>query len=126
MALFSKISIVLFALLACTSNPNIITLAPKSFQQELNKQASKNFIDVRTQGEAARGMIAGAILIDISSSDFESKLQKLDKNKATFVYCASGIRSKRAASQLLKLGFKKVYNLDGGIIAWSEEGLPIK
>lgn len=126
MALFSKISIILFALLACTSNPNIITLAPKSFQQELNKQASKNFIDVRTQGEAARGMIAGAILIDISSSDFESKVQKLDKNKATFVYCASGIRSKRAASQLLKLGYKKVYNLDGGIIAWSEEGLPTK
>ncbi|MDI9869573.1 rhodanese-like domain-containing protein [Flectobacillus roseus] len=127
MALFSKISIVLFTLLACTSNPNIITLAPKSYQQELNKQVSKNLIDVRTQGEAARGMIAGAMLMDISSPDFESKAQKLDKNKPTFVYCASGIRSKRAASQLLKLGFKKVFNLDGGIIAWAEEeGLPTK
>ncbi|MBK7935980.1 MAG: rhodanese-like domain-containing protein [Lewinellaceae bacterium] len=38
------------------------------------------------------------------------------------VYCAAGSRSSSAAEQLKKMGFKNVYDLDGGMTAWRETG----
>jgi rhodanese-related sulfurtransferase len=41
------------------------------------------------------------------------------------VYCRSGVRAALAAFTLKTLGFEDVANLDGGITAWTEAGLPI-
>jgi rhodanese-related sulfurtransferase len=46
------------------------------------------------------------------------------KSKAVIVVCNSGVQSSRVLAQLRKMGFAQVYNLAGGISAWSAQGLP--
>lgn len=78
-------------------------------------------LDVRTPGEVSEGIINGATMfIDYNSSDFEQQLDGLDKSKTYLVYCRSGNRSGKACRAMLDKGFKQVYNLDGGISAWSD------
>ncbi len=77
-------------------------------------------VDVRTPGEFNNGYIEGAKNINISG-DFVNEIQKLDKNKPIYVYCASGGRSGRAMQQMKGMGFKEVYNLNGGFGAWSRQ-----
>lgn len=101
-------------------------LAPEDFQKKLKATEQAILIDVRTPAEVQQGMIPGAVPIDYNSPDFKSKVSKLDKSKPYFVYCAAGGRSSKAASLMEEMGFKKVYNLSGGITAWQEEGLPVK
>jgi rhodanese-related sulfurtransferase len=60
------------------------------------------------------------MFIDYNSSDFEQQLDGLDKSKTYLVYCRSGNRSGKACHTMLDKGFKQVYNLDGGISAWSD------
>ncbi len=75
-------------------------------------------IDVRTAQEYAQGTINKAKLMDVSSGDFEQKIEKLDKTCPVAVFCHSGARSMYAAKVLAKKGFPVVYNLKGGIIFW--------
>lgn len=92
-----------------------------------NKE-SPDFIilDVRTPTEFEESHIDDSILLDFKSSDFKPKLKDLDKNKTYVVYCRSGRRSANSVNLMNKLGFKAVYNMMGGIIAWNGSGLPLK
>jgi rhodanese-related sulfurtransferase len=75
---------------------------------------------VRTPGEVSEGYIDGATLfIDYNGSNFESKISKLDKSKSYVIYCRSGGRSARASELMASKGFKKLYNLEGGISNWT-------
>jgi rhodanese-related sulfurtransferase len=42
-----------------------------------------------------------------------------------FLYCTSGFRSSKTAEKLYDKGFRKLYNLKGGITAWRKDGIPI-
>jgi rhodanese-related sulfurtransferase len=81
-------------------------------------------IDVRTPQEYAGGHIADSILIDFNADDFEDKIGQLDREGKYLVYCRSGNRSSRALSVMQELGFKEVYNMLGGIGAWTTAGFP--
>jgi len=102
--------------------------------QLLDPQSAQSFIednnpvviDVRTQEEFDAGYIAGATLIDISSPGFTDAISALDRSATYFVYCRSGNRSATATSAMIDLGFTKVYELDGGIVAWSAAGNDIQ
>ncbi|WP_456371074.1 rhodanese-like domain-containing protein [Geoglobus sp.] len=48
-----------------------------------------------------------------------------DKSTKILVYCRSGHMSKMAASKLAEMGYKNIYDLDGGINAWIKKGLPL-
>jgi len=52
---------------------------------------------------------------------YENKLPK-DKNIKILVYCRTGRMADSAAEQLLDLGYKNVYNLEGGMKAWEVSG----
>jgi rhodanese-related sulfurtransferase len=82
-------------------------------------------LDVRTDGEFAGGHLEGATQIDYSKSNFEAKIKELDRDQPVYVYCRSGNRSGRAARIMKGLGFKEVYNLEGGILAWQRKGKPV-
>lgn len=99
-------------------------LAPAQFQTEVQKQQGL-VLDVRTPGEVAKGKLQNASVIDFNGGSFEKKVALMSREKPVFVYCASGGRSARAAETMTKLGFKKVYNLSGGIRAWQAAGLPV-
>ena len=102
--------------------------------QLLDPQSAQSFIDennpvvidVRTQEEFDAGYIAGATLIDISSPGFTDAISALDRSATYLVYCRSGNRSATATSAMIDLGFTKVYELDGGIVAWSAAGNAIQ
>jgi molybdopterin/thiamine biosynthesis adenylyltransferase len=48
-----------------------------------------------------------------------------DRSQRTLLYCASGNRSARAAAALEDLGYENVASVEGGIVRWAEEGLPV-
>src|SRR5690606_614856 len=67
-----------------------------------------------------------AVNINWNDNDFDKKAAELNKSKPVFVYCLSGGRSSKAASKLTELGFKEVYEMEGGIVKWNASGLAKK
>ena len=86
-----------------------------------NLTSNQVIIDVRTPEEINDGYIKGTININFHLADFEEKINALDRDKEYYLYCRSGGRSAKAAKLMNKLGFEKVYNLDGGYQAWSKQ-----
>lgn len=83
-------------------------------------------VDVRTPEEWNDGMIASAMPINFYAPDFAQQIQELDKSKPVYVYCAAGGRSGKAKQIMQKQGFKKVYNLVGGMGAWQMAQQPVQ
>ena len=75
----------------------------------------RTVIDVRSAGEAASGIVAGATVLDFNSGEFEAKIGSYDRSAAYFVYCRSGSRSGQAVEIMKSLGFTDV--IDGGAYA---------
>ena len=99
---------------------NYINVDVEEFQK-LKKQPKTVVLDVRTPQEKSEGSIPGAHQINFFNPNFKSQVAKLDKSKTYLVYCRSGNRSKKACSVMDGLGFEKLYNLSGGIMAWNRE-----
>ena len=111
------------AMLGC-SDAN--SLKPAEFLSQIRNTPDAVVVDVRTPEETHKtGVISGAQVIDFKAAGFETEIDKLDKSKTYFVYCASGKRSSKAADQMKEKGFEKVFVLDGGAKAWEEEGLEL-
>ena len=83
--------------------------------------AGENFtlLDVREPYEYKAGHIKDAKLLSVG--EIEERWHELDPVREIVVYCRSGRRSAIAAEKLVKLGFKKVKNLIGGILNWPYE-----
>ncbi len=85
-------------------------------------------IDVRTPAEYDMSHITGAMNVNVQDDDFESMVAGLDKDKTYLVHCTKnpvGGRSSRALETLQHMGFKNLYSLEGGYIAWKEAALPL-
>ncbi|MCX7744088.1 MAG: rhodanese-like domain-containing protein [Flavobacteriales bacterium] len=97
----------------------IIRVTPDRFA-DIIADSSIQKLDVRTEVEyEIIGHIKGFIQINGNSKNFEKKvLQTLNPNLPVAVYCMSGHRSTNACKKLERIGFKKIYELDGGIIQW--------
>lgn len=115
--------VILFTIISCQSqtSESIKTIEVKAFAKEIKSSKKLQLLDVRTPTEYTEGHIDNALNIDWQGSHFEHEVQKLDKNKAVYVYCRSGKRSLKASEKLAELGFKKIYNLDGGFLQWTSE-----
>lgn len=103
----------------------ITVVTPQEFSTRMQTSPGV-LLDVRTPGEYKKGFIKGARLLDIFSDNFDTELNKLDRNATYYVYCASGGRSAECAEKMQDLGFKHVYDLDGGMGAWRNAGLPVE
>ena len=102
-------------------NPNrpaaVREIQPKALKALLD-QGDLKLYDVRTEKERAAAKIeAGALLDDAAMSAIED----LPKTTPIAFFCHHGGRSRAAAEHFLKLGFTNVYNLAGGIDAWSRD-----
>lgn len=86
----------------------------------LIKAGKGQLLDVRTPGEFNAGHIKNADNIDFTGSDFREKVATLDREKPVLIYCHSGNRSGKASLILKELGFKEVYDLQGGFSNWNE------
>ena len=99
------------------------SVTPQEAAALFNEQKTV-IVDVREDNEWAAQHIDGAIHIPLGQlADRLSELAPY-KNSSIVTQCRSGKRS-ASALEILKLsGFKKVYNMDGGIQAWEKAGLP--
>ena len=93
---------------------------------DLIKNKNAVIIDVRTPEEFAESHLpeANNFPVDTLSQNIET-IKKLQRDKPLLVYCRSGKRSARAAEKLKNLGVNSLYNLKGGIKAWSDANNPL-
>ncbi len=91
----------------------------KEYKSWIDRGEDVQLIDVRKPYEAEIAEIGGEL---IPLDDILDKADKIDRNKKVVVHCRSGQRSSDAIKKLQeKYGFDNLYNLKGGILAWSEE-----
>ncbi|WNH48119.1 Grx4 family monothiol glutaredoxin [Stenotrophomonas aracearum] len=102
-------------------NPN----APKAVQElsvrdadDQRRAGSVTIVDVRPADERAIAAIDGAF--ETFDGDNRARLEALPKDTPLAFLCHHGGRSAQAAEQFRALGFSKVYNITGGIDAWSD------
>jgi len=103
-------------------NPNrpavVKEVAPKELKALLDGHKIEHFYDVRTDKERDVAKLAGAKHLDDATM---TAIETLAKDTPLAFHCHHGGRSRGAAEHFLKLGFKNVYNLAGGIEAWSRD-----
>ncbi len=99
-------------------------VGPLRVTQLVNRESAV-ILDVCTSKEFNAGHIPDAISLPLS--DISSAQEKLKKHtdKPLIISCRSGSRAKGAAKKLAKLGFKDIYILSGGNMAWKKENLPM-
>lgn len=92
--------------------------------EALSLVQSGNFyvLDVRNAEELASGCLPGAHTIPLGQ--LRQRLSEIPRGPI-LVYCASGMRSRRAASLLSQAGYEEIVNLSGGFFGWSQQGLPV-
>ena len=127
LAIILAITLLGFSVLLFTRNAepdNILTYKNIS-PLELNSQLkTKDFLFVNVH-IPYEGEIEKTDLF-IPYDEIEKNLDKLPKNQKIVLYCRSGRMSQEAADKLIKLGYRKVYNLTGGMHNWQSTGLLIE
>ncbi len=88
--------------------------------EHLRSSGPVMLLDVRSDAEVARGMIAGARHIPLHQ--LPERYTELDPEVEVVVYCQSGARSASACAWLAARGFGRVHNLAGGVLAWLRDG----
>lgn len=124
-----NLKIVLLALLVVftgevkAQSPALLSL--EAFATKLKQTKEPQILDARSAEEFAQNHIKGAINIDAKATDYQQKLDSLDKNKATFVYSIANGRGTVLSRELRSNGFKDVEELPGGLANWIGSGYPI-
>ena len=83
-------------------------------------------VDVRNANEVAQQAYDVKNIINIPLDNLETNMNKIPKDKQVILVCQSGNRSGKAYEQLKKEGFTNIANMQGGMKAWIEAGLPTK
>ena len=122
--LFAVVSVVFILMSSCTIGQTKNDIELDEFEK---KMASEKYllVDVRTAEEFSEGHIKGAINIDYLAENFSIEIQELELESPVLLYCRSGNRSSKAMKIMKELGFKEVYNLEGGIKGWISENNPV-
>lgn len=82
-------------------------------------------IDLRAKEAFDAGHIGDARNVPAAQLEAQSETLKKWRDRAVITYCDSGVSGAGAARTLAKLGFTKVFNLDGGLNAWVKDNLPL-
>jgi rhodanese-related sulfurtransferase len=80
-------------------------------------------VDCREQDEWDDAHAEGMTLLPLSVMG--QRLNELDRDRPLIVVCRSGNRSLKAARQLAEIGFTDVKSMQGGLLAWAEQGQPL-
>jgi monothiol glutaredoxin len=98
--------------------PRVKPISATELRARLDRGDDIFLVDVRTPSERAIAHIEGARLLDAALRD---ELERLPRDRVIVCQCHSGVRSRHAAEGLVEMGFRDVYNLEGGIDAWSRD-----
>lgn len=92
----------------------------------LQRGGKSVIIDVNDAESFARGHIPASINIPQSEINADNKALMKHRTKTVIVVCQSGNKSSKAARTLLSLGFEKLHYLNGGLMSWGKENLPME
>ena len=95
-------------------------ISPAEAKEMLDYSKNVLLIDVRSSEEYVQERIAGSILLPDYEIREQAPIKIPDKNTRIIVYCLSGVRSQRAAKQLVSLHYTDVYDM-GGMLSWPFE-----
>jgi monothiol glutaredoxin len=98
--------------------PRVQQLSPRELKAMLDRGERLELFDVRTLAEQDAAVLPGARLFD---RETQAYLDGLDRGTLLVFQCHHGGRSQAAAERAVAAGFRRVYNLRGGIDAWSRE-----
>lgn len=99
----------------------IKVITPQEVKEAVYDAKPHQLVDVRTLEEFREGHLKNAQNICVTDDDFEENIIKLDKDEPIYLYCRSGKRSARAAKILKDLGFKEIYDMEGGYLNWESQ-----
>lgn len=127
--------LLLLLLAACSSNTATVdptTIDVASLPADIDVQTVNAIkdrddvfvIDVREQWEYDEGHIPNITLMPMG--EIASRLSEIPTDKEVVVTCRSGNRSSQVATFLRDQGFTNVHNMEGGILAWQQAGLPVE
>jgi rhodanese-related sulfurtransferase len=105
--------------------PNVRTISTKKLARIVNdtKKPQPILIDARDEAEYEVSHLKAAVHIDPQTPNFTSFTHA--KYTPIVVYCSVGYRSALISQKLQQAGFERVFNLDGGIFRWANEGRPL-
>jgi adenylyltransferase/sulfurtransferase len=97
---------------------NVPEIGPRELKARLDRGDDLIILDVREPHEYQICNLGGRL---IPLGDLSRRVSELDSSREIVAHCRSGKRSAEAVEFLRKAGFRKVLNLKGGILAWSDE-----
>lgn len=100
-----------------SQNKAITVLSPSEFRKHVEGK-NIQLVDVRTPKEFNSGHISKSKNIDFFSGRFNLEFAKLNQELPLYIYCRSGSRSRQASLKLANMGFKDIYDLQGGILKY--------
>ena len=101
---------------------DVPAITPRELEARLARRDDFDLLDVREPHEWDICRIDGARLAPLSS--FAAALGTLDSARDVVLYCRTGVRSAKALRQLQAAGFRRVWNLTGGIHRWADDVAP--
>jgi len=116
-----RLFLALWLLAVCGPAAAHETLTPE--QWEARAGGASLLIDVRTPQEFATGHLAHAVNLPLDQ--LAAHLAELPRDKPLVLYCRSGRRAKAALQLLEQHGFTQLYEIEGSILRWQQEGRPL-
>ena len=98
--------------------PRVQSMSVRQLKTAIDSGEAIELLDVRTPEERAIAAIPGAVLLNETEA---ARIEALPRTTKLVLHCHHGGRSAQAAEQFVSLGFSKVFNVVGGIDAWSQE-----
>lgn len=102
----------------------VASVTPQQAAELQQDGAAALIVDVRELREFESLRAPGAALLPLS--EFVARYPELPQDRQLLMLCRSGARSWRAATFLVQQGFAGVANVEGGMIAWTNAGLPVR
>lgn len=105
--------------------PNVPQVEAKELDNAIKTGETISILDVRTENEYSREKIKNSINLPLNQIAGKIEARIPDKNKKIYVYCLSGSRSVFAVDTMVKLGYKNVFDVKSGLLAWRINHFPI-
>jgi len=100
------------------------SLSAQEFHEQYLHDKNALLLDVREYADYRKSRIKYAINIPFTKG-LDSAADTISKEKALFIYCYAGGRSKKSALFFYDKGFRKLYSLKGGMMGWKGERMPV-
>jgi rhodanese-related sulfurtransferase len=104
----------------------IVSATPKAVHERMQASPGHRLIDVRTPMEFQEVHAVSAVNIPLDTLQPGTMMASVQGTESVYVICRSGGRGQKACEKLRAAGYTNVLNVEGGMLAWADEGLPVK